>query len=227
MTKRIARRSTNTVKSESFRRKMRTISILESYQIPTNEYLPELPSSRNIVPRTINDIAHRAMCLTLMGAKGEDLEQNHVDRYILKYNLKNYLSDSELLFLSDPDPSDEDRCSANWRYEGAYVMLWALGHMALELPFSTCPTPEVAERVIAFDEMISEASPRSIGELLNQADIAYRCHWAAVNQSISSNTSDETDNFIIDIGVCYQRRLALEWLIGGPDLDWDDVRTDT
>jgi hypothetical protein len=69
---------------------------------------------------------------------------------------------------------------------------------------------------------INNSTLRDSEEILNQTDLIYRIHWAVKeaqfnNQPIPAN---------INIGVVYERHIALNWLTMYAE-DWDDLTADT
>jgi len=70
---------------------------------------------------------------------------------------------------------------------------------------------------------IQDANLRPIGEILDEADLIYRYHWAVKN----ARSKGEPPPANLDKGVVLERHHALNWLIGYMDQEWDDISTDT
>ncbi len=64
---------------------------------------------------------------------------------------------------------------------------------------------------------------RRKSEILDQADLILRFHWACREAQING---EQTPGGLND-DVVIERHRALNWLIRYMDRDWDDVTTDT
>lgn len=73
------------------------------------------------------------------------------------------------------------------------------------------------------EQFIAEASLRPLAQVLDEADLIVRYHWAAVDARINRKPCPAG----VDPGVVYERHYALNWLIGYGNQAWDDVATDT
>ena len=74
------------------------------------------------------------------------------------------------------------------------------------------------------DEMVAAAKLRDVSEILDEADLIYRYHWACVDARV--NGSEPLQG--LEESVVMERRAGLWWMldIDGQD-DWDDVAMDT
>ena len=72
-------------------------------------------------------------------------------------------------------------------------------------------------------ELLGKARPLSVEQLLDEADIIYRCHWAVVEAD--HHGQEPPGNLYPD--VVYERHYALNWLLRFMNQEWDDVSTDT
>jgi len=105
------------------------------------------------------------------------------------------------------------------------VLYWALGHVDQPLgpPRDTCDVDRMTGAVIN-DPDLEKGPTRSANDVLNEADLIYRYHWA-VRQAGIDGKPPPAD---LHPGVVMERHKALNWLIGYNDnADWDDVTTDT
>ena len=64
---------------------------------------------------------------------------------------------------------------------------------------------------------------RPLSDILDQADLIYRYHWAVVDARINGQDAPAG----LNSGVVLERHYALNWLIGYFDQAWDDISTDT
>ena len=128
--------------------------------------------------------------------------------------------------MLDNSPSQHDRIQFAWRYEAASTLLWALGFVAqLGKPAQICDV-EFAARTMTettTSQFVEASELRPIADILDQADLIYRYHWAVRNARLKGQQIPAD----IDPDVTEERHYALNWLIGYLEQAWDDVSTDT
>lgn len=73
------------------------------------------------------------------------------------------------------------------------------------------------------EQIFDDTKLRSSHEILDEADLILRMHWAIVDARINNREVPGG----LDGGVVYERHYALNWLIGYFDQPWDEVSTDT
>jgi len=115
------------VLSEQAERKRRSESILKTENIPFIDHLPAIQSSAEVRVQSESDVVLRALCLTVVAVKGEGIEQETIDQFVSHYGLNEHFTPDELAFIEQKNSSAEDKLKFIWRYESAWVMLWALG----------------------------------------------------------------------------------------------------
>lgn len=217
---------TSSADNEALERKDRSMARLKSEGVPTIDHLPTIESEADFEPRSLEEVAYRAMSLLVVALKGEGLEQLTVDQLVEKYRLTEHFSPAENAFLADVSPSDHDRIQFSWRYEAACTLLWALGYIeTLGKPDTVC---DVAGAVTMLHErtaeqFVADAKLRPVSEILDEADLIYRYHWAVVDARINGREAPAG----LDPGVTLERHYTLNWLIRYMDQDWDDISTDT
>lgn len=212
--------------SEAEARKRRSSKILSKYKIPVNQYLPVIDTEVDSKRRSSDEVAIRAMCLCMVSCYAEGLESDRLQEISDLYELNEFYTPDECNFLSDSDPSEHIRTQFIWRYESYWVLLWALGFVEqLGTPTEVCDVPlsVMTMKKESRDSYLSKASLRSQTEILNEADLIYRYHWAVRDAQIKQQKSP--GNLIPD--VVMERHYALNWLVGYCDLHWDDITTDT
>jgi hypothetical protein len=72
-------------------------------------------------------------------------------------------------------------------------------------------------------QFIADAKLRDFSQILDQADLIYRYHWAVVDARVKQKPAPAG----LEKGVVMERHYALNWLIGYMNQAWDDVSTDT
>lgn len=129
-------------------------------------------------------------------------------------------------FIQNAESSKHDRLQFVWRYEAAWVLLWALGYVEkIEKPIAICDVRR-AIRIMkerSAEQFLAEAKLRSPTDILDQVDRIYRYHWAVTEARIHGKPAPAG----LEPGVTLERHYALNWLIGYMDQEWDDVSTDT
>ena len=212
--------------NEAQARKERSIEILKAEQVPFIDHLPVIENESESTRRTTEEVALRAMALCVVSAKGEGLEQEIVNKLIEDFQLADAFTPKEKKFIADPNPDDVTKTQFVWRYEGYWVLLWALGYVdQLERPDQICDVGTAISflRDNGRDGFLKKAKLRPQSELLDAADLIYRYDWAVVDARVKG--SDPPAN--LDGGVVMERHYALNWLIQNGNPEWDDISTDT
>jgi len=212
--------------AEAIRRRERSIAVLRSEGVPLNEHLPVIETEATARRRSKEEVARRALCVLLVAVKGEGLEQPIVSRIATDYRLAEFLTQRERAFLAEEDPSQHDRVQFTWKYEAAWVLLWALGYVdALRKPTAICDVQHAVRtmRERTAKAFIADARLRPLSEILDQADRIYRYHWAVVDARVNGKRAPSG----LEPGVVLERHYALNWLIGYMQQEWDDITTDT
>ena len=214
------------IPAEAIDRRLRSETILRTEGVPFLAALPVIETAAEALKRPKEEVAPRTLCLLFVAAKGEGLEQEVVERVLESYELRPHLTPKELAFVLDVSPSQHDRLQFTWRYEAAWPLLWALGFVAqLGKPAQICDV-ELAVRTMTettTSQFIEDSELRPIADILDQADLIYRYHWAVRNARIKGQQIPAA----LDPGVTEERHYALNWLIGYTEQAWDDVTTDT
>lgn len=214
------------VAPEALQRKALSEKILLGEGVPISKTLPVIETQNEAKLRSKDEIAYRALALLAVALKGEGLDQSAVDKIVAKYDLNGRLTPNEKTFIRDAQPSRHDRVQFSWRYEAAWVLLWALGYVDnLEKPVAACDVPRAVRlmKERSIEQFLAGARLRPASEILDQADRIYRYHWAVVEAEVQGRKAPAG----LDSDVTSERHHALDWLIGYMDQQWDDVTTDT
>jgi Domain of unknown function (DUF4272) len=206
-------------------RKAKGIAAVKELGLPFTEYLPVVEDEASIKPRSAEEIAGRAIAIAIVAVKGEANDQQLVQELIARFTARELFTPAELAFITNRSPTPQQLTDFTWQYECLHVLLWALGHIEkLQPPNQICDVPgEVSIiRDLGRQKLSSTARPRSLSEILDQADYYYRLHWAVIELRINGKRSDKANEEIID-----ERHKALNWLIRYMGQEWDDVTTDT
>ncbi|HHG83587.1 MAG TPA: DUF4272 domain-containing protein, partial [Bacteroidetes bacterium] len=206
-------------------RKVQNETLLAEYEVPTNRNLPPIVDAQNAHLRSKTAVADRALALCLVALQGEGLDQAILNQVQAQFEISGHLSPKEQAFLQNPDQLE--RATFAWRYEALNVMMWALGYVeVLAYPDRICDVQQIVgiiRNANSREGFQAGAKLRTIDELLDQADLAFRLHWACVDAGLRE-VQPSAD---LNCGVVYQRLYALNWLHGDQGSDWDDVHTGT
>lgn len=211
---------------EAKERKQRSIDQLKKEGVPVIEHLPVIEDSAEAKKRTTEEIAQRTIAVILAAVKGEGLDQETVDSLVKKYGAEKFFTPEEAAFIKSAPPTQQDRIKFSWRYECAWVLLWSLGYVeSLPKPEGICDVPKLVGIIKDRDtaQFIKEAKLRPLDQILDQADLIYRYHWATTDARVKGQPAPAQ----LEGGVVQERHHALNWLIGYMDQAWDDISTDT
>ncbi|GAB4063690.1 DUF4272 domain-containing protein [Uliginosibacterium sediminicola] len=214
------------VPPEAAERKARSEHALAAEGVPINSFLPVIEIEQSAQHRSKDEIARRALVLLSVAGKAEGMPQALLERILKNYELETSLSPKEKAFVGDAEPSLYDRQQFVWRYEAAWVLLWALGYVdSLDKPAAIA---DVARAVRFMKErsagqFMADAKLRPLSDILDQADKIYRYHWAVVDARVNARPIPAG----LNPDVILERHQALNWLIGHMGEAWDDISTDT
>jgi hypothetical protein len=206
-------------------RKARSEALLVGYGVPFNPYLPAIETQDEISFRTGADIMHRAMALFVASYAAIHGSVGTAHALIDRWMIADKLSPFERAFLFGDGADDRSRIQLSWRCEALAVLMWAIGLIErMPFPDGTFDFSSLAEFWLplegtSWDHVVT----RSPDEILDQADLIYRFHWAVRDAQLLDNDPPAG----IDAGVVMERHHALNWLIGYDEAEWDDIATDT
>ena len=206
-------------------RKRRSELIMLSKGVPIDPALPTMDCSVDLAPRRKQDIALRALCVLMTAIKADRMHQTMVLRVVRQYGLAAYFSPSEKNFIRELDPPNAAKMQFSWRYESAWVLLWALGYVEkLESPAHRCDSDFAvgSMREKTRQSFIAEASLRPLEQILDQADLAYRYRCSLVQTA----TEDGSPSVNLNAPIVFARHHAFNWLIRYSDRDWDEAAAD-
>ena len=206
-------------------RKAKSIAAVKALGLPFTDNLPVVEEESTIQPRSAEEVAERAIALAIVAVKGEANDQQLVEELIARYSAKPLFTPAEVAFITNRSPTRQELTDFTWQYECLHVLLWSLGHIEkLQPPNQICDVPADISiiRDLGRQKLGSTARPRSLSEILDQADYYYRLHWGVIELRIYGKSSDKANEEIIT-----ERHKALNWLIRYMNQNWDDVTTDT
>ncbi|WP_334037113.1 DUF4272 domain-containing protein [Alteromonas macleodii] len=204
-------------------RKKKTEAILSERNIPFIDWLPLTEDENEVVPRSLQDIGERIICLFCLAGTAFNEGDTSFIEYLKEFDLWGSLSKEEKNYLSSPSYGNQAQINASWRLEALYLLVWAVG-LVPTLPFPTeqASVNEFIDSLPSSDEapdnFISSLKLRPISEIMDASDLTYRLHWAVRQHGASLD---------IDGGVVQERHHAINWLTNYDGEKWDWVATDT
>lgn len=206
-------------------RKQWAEGVLKAQGVPINPHLPMIESEAEITLRSPQEVADRLLALALVAVKGEGMAHEEVLELAAERQAMVLFSPEERRFIETPEPTQLERIQFSWRYEAGWVLLWALKRLdePLSYPRDVCH-PGTLVREVSTTPDLADRGLKSANDILNQADLIYRYHWAVTQAGIDGVAPPAG----LNPGVVMERHKALNWLIGYDDnAAWDDVGTDT
>ena len=207
-------------------RKARSEAILHQRGVPVLDALPVIAGESRSQRRTDREVAERALGAMIAAVKAETGDFDMGQALLQQFGATGYLSPMERAFMADPDPEEQFRTNIAWRYEGVYVLLWALGFyddLSREDEIVDVARMGGLLRELGADGLFAQAKLRPQAEILDMADYYYRLHWAVTNARLKGEVLPEGT----DASIMLERARALNWLYGYAGQGWDEVDADT
>jgi len=176
--------------------------------------------------RDAKDVARRVIILYAVGSVVFEGGREESIKFLKEAGLWDYVSPSEVAFLENQKPSEQETADVIWRMEALWMLLWAMGKVKeLDLPTKPCDLDMIHELVPKRAEVaqyINSATLKTKSEILDHTDMIYRIHWAVRDAQLNKKPIPAG----LDADVVVERHYALNWLVFYAD-DWDDITTDT
>ena len=219
------RRILDALPPEVRERKLRSEAILAAQDVGLHPVL-SLFGEAEMRRRSTEEIVLRTLCVLAAAMHGEGVGQRAVQGFVVDKGLDAALTAEEAAFIAVANPDQDARMRFGWRYECAWVFLWALGFIdELAPPTQICVVPRMGELVRdrTVGQLVRDARLRSAAEIMDQADLSLRYHWAAVEARVRGGTLPPR----FDPGVIFERHYAFNWLIDKRADDWESVDVST
>lgn len=222
---------------EYIERRDRSMALLRGRHIYVTPWLPLLWERAEEPGRTAEEVCGRAAALLIVSLYSECRLGEHmsyeesrafVAPIIEGYGADAFFSPDERVYLDDPESDEKTQIQYAWQYENLWVMEWALGLTDdLFWPTHICDVPEssrIMREHLTMEELTAAARLRPRAELLDQADLIYRLHWACVDARVMGLPAPQS----LEEGVVMERHRALFWLAGCDKMcPWDDIDLST
>jgi hypothetical protein len=211
--------------ADQVERKAQSEMRLKGHHVPINPHLPMIESEAEVSVRTGAEIEGRLLALSAVAGIATDYNRKAVEAFAESKNAKAHFTSNEAEFFADPNPDMHDRIQFSWQYECAWVLLWALHLVDEELsyPSETCSVSRLID-LVCTTENLTVYGVRTKSEILREADLIYRFHWAVRDADLNGREAPRN----LHGGVVMERHRALNWLIRyNENADWEEVTTDT
>ncbi len=222
---------------ESVERRNKSVELMREKHVYVSPWLPLLWENAEKEGRAAEEVCARAAALLIVSLYSECRLGDHlsyekarefVAPIIESYGAETYFSPKEKEYLDNPDSTEKEQIQFAWQYENLWVMEWALGLTDdLFWPDRICDVPgsvRLLKDYPTMETLLAAAKLRSRKELLEQADLIYRLHWACVDARVMGMACPEK----LEEGVVMERHRALFWLAGCDGMcPWDDVDLST
>ena len=222
---------------EAVERRNKSMALLRDKHIYVTPWLPLLWERAEEPGRTVEEVCGRAAALLIVSLYSECRVGEHmsyekarefVAPIIESYGAEKFFSPDEKAYLDDPDSTEQTQIQYAWQYENLWVMEWALGLTDdLFWPTRICDVPgtvRLLKDCQTMEDLLAAAKLRPRKELLDQADLIYRLHWACVDARVMNMPAPQG----LEEGVVMERHRALFWLAGCDEMcPWDEVDLST
>jgi hypothetical protein len=210
-------------------RKLGTIATLNAWGVHTNDNLPPLPADPEVRLPATGDIINRMATLLAVAVRSETVQAGNPFTWDqIAVTLPRAVvapTPAEHHHLTTPEPTPQKTTNMLWRYECVPVLAWTLGIVPdLAPPTQTCDVPAITSLILGtnLNALERRARLRSVADILDQADLMYRLHWALRDAQLNGQPAPDG----IDASVILERRWTLEWLLD-PTTPWDEITLNT
>ena len=183
---------------ESLERRNKSMELLRERHIYVTPWLPLLWEKAEEPGRSAAEVCGRAAALLIVSLysecrMGEHMSYEEAREFVAPilagYGAEEYFSPKEKEYLDNPASTEQEQIQFAWQYENLWVMEWALGFTDdLFWPDRICDVPGSARLMQehpTMEALLAAAKLRSRKELLEQADLIYRLHWACVDAQVT------------------------------------------
>jgi Domain of unknown function (DUF4272) len=197
------------------------------------EYGIDMDAELTLHDETFNAVhpqeaAERLLILLAVAVTAYNFEDSEkVMDWLKREQLWKAVSPKEKEFFRDPAPADEEQQDLSWRFEGAYILAWALEIV----PTPPDPARECNEEQIAQFSQHVPAVGSTTEEFFSGLDFT-RQHFIvdehlfyqyAVSYLNNLSTRHKENTSKVHVKAATQRHMALNWLLKGKNSDWDAI----
>lgn len=190
-------------------------------------YIDWLPILENPNLRSQDELIGRMSVMNALINISFEAPVEIIKQWIEANQLTAHLSDweKEILTKTQADLDQYEINTLRWYLEALWALMWAtkmIPHLDEtqwneESMASMLPNLEEGEDNHRLQEVTTMHTTEDIYTML---DFYYRLHWYCVDERLKGQEA------VINEGLVYERRRALEWLIN-KETDWDDIEMGT
>ena len=174
------------------------------------------------------EAAERLLILLAVASTAYNFDQcEKVMDWLKKEQLWKAVSANEKEFFRNPDPSDEEKQKLSWRFEGAYILAWALNIVsAAPDPGRECNEIMISEFLMSVPTVGSETENflsglhyRPLKEIFDE-NLFYENATAYFRNIIKK---DKENTSQVHSKASFERCIVLNWLKNPGETDWDTI----
>lgn len=199
----------------------KNINILKEKSIPFIEHMKAIPfnsctnlrSKEEIVNRMLADYAIATCALYSLEGKA-NIITSVINQMNEKLNIKSALAPEDTNFLnamSEQKVSKQGLQDATWAFEECAMLMWTLGIIDKPKSDKECNVGQLDEfffNIKSYDELLSKCMLKTKEEILEQADLLFRYHWACRETRMQGKQLPQLNEMIVQ-----EQRRALEWVL--------------
>lgn len=197
--------------------------------LPT-EFERQLRPSIEIAQR-LNAI--KALVLWLMVPQ-ENLESDKILNFIVKNDLKDFMSEEEKEILNVSRDDEQARNAIGWKFENAWSLAWYFGYAEPEITGQMMSGEQMQEILQNFscpldgviEDWIKDKQTLSENELIEKEDLFYCLHNAVRSAQLGGETVPNGFDPMGNGGVIHERRHSLTWMLS-KGVNWDETDLST
>ena len=196
----------------------------ESFNIDTQDILPQSEEIIESYCRTASEVAIRTIILHSIVAAGAGIDRERIIGWLEDQSLWDNVSPRERAVLQSPMRFREDRSGAQWLQEAQWALLWTIQRVkSLGLPTKTCDSVKLVDEIMPvlggddIDRFIASAEFRPATEICAENDRISRLYY--YTRQAVDNEEEMPEDLIYS--VLYHRYYVFRWLISNDP--WDDV----
>lgn len=178
------------------------------------------------------DVAERLLVLLAISYTAYSFDEGEkVMDWLKKEDLWKSVSEKEKEFFRSPDPDEEEKQNLSWRFEGAYVLAWALGKVPSADPGSECNEEKVNEFLqnipsigSSTEQLFTKLKFRPLYEIVDEK-LFYKTA-ATYFQNIRVQDKENTSR--VHSKASFERYHTLAWLVSSEaESAWDTITAET
>lgn len=194
--------------------------------------LKEMPLNISGFSKEPGETSARIMILLATAfSASNDSETDRIADWLKTESIWQFAGETEKMFFREHHHSDEEKGKLSFRFEGAYLLAWALKLVDIAPdPSSECDAELVGDFFAGVPPLLDDVSPifedpkyRAIAAIHDEY-LFYKMAELYFNH-IQKEDRENTSN--VHESAAKERLLVLEWLLNEDDPDWDTLTDET